>query len=114
MSTPLNIDVCPISFLNYLTSPMVYTVAYKYEADVVPYCVNGKAPYRLYAEVYAVNNPYTGQVNIYVDDELYGTYNIVNGIVDLVLLIDPGIHSIAVATPDGNALKILSVSARCM
>lgn len=113
MSAPINIDVCPVSFISYLTNPLFYAVAYSYSVDVKPYCVNGKAPYRMYAEAYLAGYPYTGQAIVYVDGVQYGTYNISNGVFDQVLLLDPGSHTIRLETPDGNALEVREIVATC-
>lgn len=113
MSAPINVDVCPVSFLSYLTNPLFYAVVYSYSVDVEPSCVNGKAPYRIYTEIYLAGYPYTGQVIAYVDNSVYDTFNVSGGILDAVLLVDPGKHIIRLETPDGNALEIREITASC-
>lgn len=115
MSSPLNIDVCPISFISYLTNPIVYAVVYSYDIDVKPKCTeNGLAPYRLVARVYLVNYPYSGTIIVYVDGNKYGEFKISDGLFDQVLLLTPGTHTISFSTPDGNILEVTNVTATCI
>lgn len=114
MSTPLNVDVCPYSLLsNVYRSPTVVSTSY-YSASVLPKCVNGMVPYRLYAEIYQAGNPYSGDVYIYIDGAQYGTVAVANGILDTVVMMSPGTHTISVVTQQQSTLIIKTVAVNCV
>ncbi len=114
MSSSLTVDVCPSSFLSYITSPAVETYAIiPYEPSVLPNCVSGLAPFRLQLSIYRMDAPYNGTVYIYVDDDLVATVDVTDGVVDTVILAAPGTHSVTVRTAQDTSITVLNVTFAC-